>query len=178
MVPDDDDLRQFLQHVELHLVDVKARPEAARIIAARTLTDDDVRFLIAFSMEAPYPLYRWLNGHLMAQRRDPAVVDNVGPFFQGWHAAYDKLERVERKACRSAVVGSSPALRATFDDYEARCAHGQGADLLGHRVLHAGRRRRGPAAVRRHPPSEDAVRYHVRRHAVCRRAGLLGGCLR
>ena len=56
-VPDDDDIRQFLSDVRRKLPIVKARPDAAKIIAERGLTDDDVLFLIAFSMEAPYPLY-------------------------------------------------------------------------------------------------------------------------
>ena len=60
LVPDDDDTIQFVADVRRLLILVKARPDAAKIIAERPLaerplaerafTDGDVLFLIAFSI--------------------------------------------------------------------------------------------------------------------------------
>jgi hypothetical protein len=63
-----------------------------------------------------------LNGHLNGARRDSKVVECVGPYFKGWHRAYEKLEKRAVKACRAVQVKDIPALRVTFENYNERCA--------------------------------------------------------
>jgi len=103
--PDDLYYETFMAVILADLPSVKSRPQVATLIATRGLDDDDICSLMSIKMEHPYPLYRWFNGWLQSDRRDPEVVDMVGPLFVRIHRAMEKLPIVTRRAARAAIVG-------------------------------------------------------------------------
>jgi hypothetical protein len=124
-IPDDDDVANILGELQLQLPVVKGRPEVKVLINSCGLTDDDIKALIAYKLESPYPLYRWLNGWLQCNRRSAAVLDKVGPFFTLFYRAQEKLPLETKRAARAVIVSDIPALRSTFDTYQTRLAPGK-----------------------------------------------------
>jgi len=123
-LPDDVYYERFVAVIEASLSSVKSRPLVQALIATCGLDDEDLRALMSYKVEHPYPLYRWFNGWLQSDRRDPEVVNKVGPMFKLMHGAMRKLPVVSSRAARAAIVKNIPALRATFDAYEERLAPG------------------------------------------------------
>jgi hypothetical protein len=124
IVPDADDVKALLDFLDANLASLKARPQVQRLIAACKLSDDDVKVLLLYKLEHPYPFYRWLNGWLQCNRRDASAVNSVGPIFTLLYRAMEKLPKVASKAARAVIVRNIPALRATFDGYRQRLAAG------------------------------------------------------
>jgi hypothetical protein len=129
--PDDDDVAQLIDTLNRLLPIVKARPAVSAVVAAKQLTDDELRCLIAYKLETPYPLYRWLNAHLMSDRRDGDTVAKVGPLFTLLYRAMEKLPFVTAKASRAVIVGQIPSLRHTFENYVTLWAPGAPANFWG-----------------------------------------------
>eukprot|EP00994_Dinema_validum_P006945 NODE_542_length_1587_cov_5.625488_g393_i0.p1 GENE.NODE_542_length_1587_cov_5.625488_g393_i0~~NODE_542_length_1587_cov_5.625488_g393_i0.p1 ORF type:complete len:240 (+),score=64.23 NODE_542_length_1587_cov_5.625488_g393_i0:729-1448(+) len=124
-VPDEDDVQQLLQYVEDQLPAIQGRPIVQQLVAAHGLTAEELRMLICYKVEHPYPFYRWLNAWLGSSRRDPTVVEAVGPAFTLLYHALEKLPTVTTRAARAAVVHQIPALRRSFDTYTQRFQPGK-----------------------------------------------------
>ena len=125
LIPDDDDFADLLSKLDEQLPIVKARSSVQALILTNGLTDEDIKVLILYKLENPYPMYRWFNGWLQSNRRDASVVNNIGPLFKLLYRAQEKLERETKKAARSVIVGQIPGLRATFDNHTIRLAPDQ-----------------------------------------------------
>ena len=63
--------------------------------------------LIAYTLERPFPLYKWLNAWLCESRRDDDVVRHVGPFFVLLYRAMERLPRVRSSGHRAVIVPES-----------------------------------------------------------------------
>jgi hypothetical protein len=119
LLPDDDDYMTVLKFIEGSLTDVRKRPATAKLIVECGLTEDEVRMLIVYKLEYPYPVYRLLNALLMCDRRDPEVIAKVGPAFTLLFRAMEKLPRVRKNASRAVIVNDIPSLVKLYDNYKS-----------------------------------------------------------
>jgi hypothetical protein len=123
--PDDDDCDTLLHFVESHLPTVLSRPAVKQLVAQCGLSDDEVRVLMAYKLEHPFPLYRWLNAQLVSDRRDPESVAKVGPLFTLLFRAIEKLPRVVHDASRAILVRGIPVLSGVFNEYKEQLPSGK-----------------------------------------------------
>jgi Cys-rich protein (TIGR01571 family) len=130
-IPTAADVDRFVRFIERQLPSVKGRETVQRLIATCRLTDDDIRALILYKIQHPYPVYKWLNAWLTQQRRDNKIAQTAGPIFTRIYRAMEKLPKVTLAASRAVIVGEIPALRATFDNYKTRCAPGKSMSFWG-----------------------------------------------
>jgi len=114
-------------------VSIKKRPAFMTLSGTlrAPLTDDEVQVLIMYKSESPFPVYKWLNAWLTQDRRDPEVVDKVGPLFTHLYRAQEKLPQVKKQAARAVIVHDISALRSTFDNYKQRLAPGSELNFWG-----------------------------------------------
>ena len=129
--PDDDDVTSMIREVRgFHQSEAfLANPKTAAALAR--LTESEALAVTAYTCNTPYPLYKWLNAWLMADRRDADVTRALGPFFVLLYRALEKLEPVTIKATRGVRVEGVPALAETFRDSDTRCAPGKELNFWG-----------------------------------------------
>jgi FKBP-type peptidyl-prolyl cis-trans isomerase len=130
-IPDDDDADAAVREVSRLIPVVKLRTSVQPLISQVGLSDDDLGALILYKMEHPYPVYRWLNGWLLSSRRDPEVVQKVGPLFTLIYRAMEKLPKVTRNAARGVVVRNIPSLVNTYNNFLTRLAPGMPLNFWG-----------------------------------------------
>ena len=110
---------------------MKATPAVTDLVVRCALTDDDVRVLITYKVESPFPVYKWLNALLTSSRRGIDSLSSVGPFFTLLYRAQEKLPVAQCRAARAVVVKNIPALKSTFDHYTSRLAPGMELNFWG-----------------------------------------------
>jgi hypothetical protein len=132
-VPTPKHLERVLTYINDNLNALKQRSAVQVLIANNKLTDDDIRVLFMYKIEDPYPVYRWLNGWLMTNRRDKENKDKVGPIFTLLYRAMAKLPLVTSTcaAVRAVVVRDIPALKNTFENFATRLASGSKISFWG-----------------------------------------------
>jgi len=130
---DEDDIASVLRYMRNQAVSIKKRPAFMTLSGTlrAPLTDDEVQVLIMYKSESPFPVYKWLNAWLTQDRRDPEVVDKVGPLFTHLYRAQEKLPQVKKQAARAVIVHDISALRSTFDNYKQRLAPGSELNFWG-----------------------------------------------
>ena len=130
---DEDDIASVLRYITNQAVSIKKRPAFMTLSGTlrAPLTDDEVQVLIMYKSESPFPVYKWLNAWLTQDRRDPEVVDKVGPLFTHLYRAQEKLPQVRKQAARAVIVHDISALRSTFDNYKQRLAPGSELNFWG-----------------------------------------------
>jgi hypothetical protein len=130
-IPDDDDVTTFTHFINTKYAEPAFRtkhPETSSVLSR--LTADEAKTIMGYTAENPYPLYKWLNAWLMAERQQK-VIDHCGPYFVLLYRALEKLDKKTLKASRGIRVNKIPALVRTFRDYESVCAVGNTLHFWG-----------------------------------------------
>jgi hypothetical protein len=68
------------------------------------LSKHEAAIIFSYTLEQPYPLYKWVNAWLMDRRRDSVVKQHIGPYFVMLYRALEKLPRVTTRATRGVRV--------------------------------------------------------------------------
>jgi len=80
---------------------------------------------VAFTLEAPYPIYRLLNAFLLsAERQSDTVTTHVAPYFVRFYRALEKLPRKKVQAWRAVTVVPGTNLQFDFNSYDERFRQG------------------------------------------------------
>eukprot|EP00759_Apiculatamorpha_spiralis_P049946 PhF_6_TR44556/c0_g1_i1/m.68609 len=123
LIPKDEDVVQVLQNLNNVFESFKRTRDLAKEFPG--MDENDCRVLLSYTMESPYPLYRWFNGWLQFQNKDdPLIVSNVGPYFTRLYRAMEKLPKITIRGSHFVSVGNNTLLRKTFDHYQESLAPG------------------------------------------------------
>jgi hypothetical protein len=134
IIPNDGDAQRFCEFVTRTVSSLDFRHRLTSSLPQSVLSqlsEDEICAIAGYTIEAPYSLYRWLNGWLMGDRRDEKVIERVGPYFALLYRALEKLPIVTTRACRGVRVRNVPALQSTFQNYEERCKEGSSISFWG-----------------------------------------------
>jgi hypothetical protein len=107
--PTPQDLGDFLIRVMSSYRTITGRRAVADLMQNNGLSKHEVAIIFSYTLEQPYPLYKWVNAWLMDRRRDTTIKQHIGPYFVMLYRALEKLPRVTTRATRGVRVHPSDA---------------------------------------------------------------------